>query len=123
MQSIQSRRWAFQASGLWLGLAGLSVLFPALATQIFSMQIVNVGLSSEMGGLALATAAMAFLSATDPKRYGLMWLPFAVGFTFNALINIFYLINGHYTLSNSLPNLIFDPILVIWLWLSRSLEG
>lgn len=122
MQSIQSRRLAFQVSGFWLGLAGLSLLFPPIASQIFSMQIVNVGLSSEMGGIMLAIASIAFLCATDTKRYGAMWLPFAFGLGLNALINVFYLINGHYQLSNAIFNIVVDPILVVWLWQSKSLE-
>jgi hypothetical protein len=123
MQGIQSRRLAFQVSGFWLGLAGLSLLFPPIASQIFSMQIVNLGLSSEMGGIMLCTAFIAFVCSTDTKRYGALWLPFAVGLGFNALINVYYLISGHYQLGNAIFNIVIDPILVIWLWLTRSLEG
>jgi hypothetical protein len=123
MQSILSRRLAFQVSAFWLGLAGISLLFPALASQIFSMQIVNIGLSSEMGGIMLSIAFIAFVCSNDTKRYGALWLPFAVGLGFNALINVYYLINGHYQLGNAIFNIVIDPILVIWLWLSRSLEG
>jgi hypothetical protein len=122
MQSIQSRRLAFQVSGLWLGLAGMSLLFPPLASQVFSMQIVNVGLSSEMGGIMLAISFIAFICATDTKRYGSLWLPFAFGLGINALINVYYLLNGHYQLSNAIFNIVLNPILVIWLWVSRSLE-
>jgi hypothetical protein len=123
MQIVQSRRLAFQVSGLWLGLAGFVLLFPSVASQVFSMQIVNVGLSSEMGGIMLIVAFIAFLCATDTKRYGTIWLPFAFGLTLNALINVFYLINGHYQLSNAIFNIVIDPILVIWLWISKSIES
>jgi hypothetical protein len=123
MQSIKSRRLAFQVSGFWLGLAGISLLFPTLASQIFSMQIVNVGLSSEMGGIMLSVAFIAFISSTDTKRYGALWLPFAVGFVLNALINVYYLLNGHYQLSNAIFNIILNPILAFWLWTSKAVES
>jgi hypothetical protein len=122
MQILQSRRWAFLVSAIWLGLAGLSLLFPALGSQVFSMQIVNVGLSSEMGGIMISLALVALVCSSDTKRCEAIWLPFAFGLGFNALINVFYLVNGHYTLGNAIFNIILNPLLALWLWQSRSTE-
>jgi hypothetical protein len=120
MQILQSRRWAFLVSAIWLGLAGISLLFPALGSLVFSMQIVNVGLSSEMGGIMISLALVALVCSSDTKRYEAIWLPFAFGLGFNALTNVFYLVNGHYTLSNAIFNIVLNPLLALWLWQSQS---
>ena len=119
MDNNQSRRWAFLVSTLWLGFAGITMLFPVLARPVFGLEIVNLGVASEFGGITLILALIAFICSTDPERYGALWLPFALGPGLNAIINLFYLLNGHYTLSNSLFQLVLMPVLAIWFWVSR----
>ena len=119
MNSVISLRSVFLVTAVWLGFAGVTLLFPALASQVFSITIQNVGLSSEFGGIMLTIAAISLFCASNTKQFGALWLIFALGLILNALINIYYVLNGHYSFGTAAFNIILNPILALWFWFCR----
>jgi hypothetical protein len=109
---LASRQLAFRITGVWLGLAGLLMLVPAIHIQ-------PVGLAAEYGGVLLGIALVAFTCAAQIHRLELLWLPFALGLALNALINLLCVLGGHYGVAAAGLSIVINSLLAAWFWWSR----
>ncbi|GGM17360.1 hypothetical protein [Deinococcus aerophilus] len=114
---------AFRLAAVWLALAGLTLLFPVLANQIFALHLTNWGLASEYGGVLLAFGALFWTCSNDPQRYAPLTGILAFGLLLNAVINAYWWAVGHYALQSAVVNVVLNTALAALLWMTRPAMG
>ncbi len=116
---MASRQLAFRVLSLWVLLAGLILLVPTLADQVFDLHLKNWGVASEYGGVLIGLAALYWLFSTDAERYAPVMRVLAFGLLLNAVINAYWWAVGHYTLQSAGFNIVLNSALAAWFWTLR----